>query len=221
MNILLTGATGYIGKRLLPVLVRSGHHVVCSVRDKNRFKVPQSLVSNTSIIEVDYLDEATLDRVPKDIDMAFYLMHSMSTSEDYQQLELHTAQNFNASLKDSNIQHVVYLSGIVNQEELSPHLQSRYAVEQILALGPFHLTTFRAGIIIGSGSASFEIIRDLIEKLPLMIAPKWLNTRSQPIGIQTEINEPSKVNQVEQIEVSTSLNGDQEILIGENHRLGR
>jgi len=187
MKILLTGATGYIGKRLLPVLVNKGYHVVCCVRDKNRFSPPEPLRKSIEVVEVDFLDKKTLGNIPADIDGAYYLMHSMSSSTDYQKLELEAARNFRETLDETGVKHVVYLSGIVNEESLSKHLTSRKAVEAELGRGKYHLTTLRAGIIIGSGSASFEIIRDLVEKLPVMIAPRWLNTRCQPIAIKDVI----------------------------------
>lgn len=187
MKILLTGATGYIGKRILPVLIQTGHEVVCCVRDSNRFNPPESINQKISVIEIDFLDESTLDRVPKDIDGAYYLIHSMSSSKDYKSLEHASAVNFKKSLEGSNIKHVIYLSGIVNELELSEHLSSRRNVESELGKGNYNFTTLRAGIIIGSGSASFEIIRDLVEKLPFMITPKWLRTKCQPIGISDVI----------------------------------
>lgn len=183
MKILLTGATGYIGKRLLPVLIEKGHDVVCCVRDKRRFTPPTSLQDKVTIIEVDLLKSNSLSNIPKDIDGAFYLVHSMSSSSDYQKLEQASAINFRESLNQTKVKHVVYLSGIVNEIGLSKHLSSRKKVEEELNKGTYSLTTLRAGIIIGSGSASFEIIRDLVEKLPIMITPKWLNTKCQPIGI--------------------------------------
>ena len=188
MKILLTGATGYIGKRLLPVLVNKGFKVVCCVRDKNRFNPPDSLKKSIEVIEIDLLDKPSLKKIPNDITAAYYLVHSMSTTANYDQLELISASNFREAIKQTKIQHVIYLSGIVNEQSLSKHLASRKAVEDELAKGKYHFTTLRAGIIIGSGSASFEIIRDLVEKLPIMVAPKWLNTKCQPIGINDVID---------------------------------
>lgn len=182
-KILLTGATGYIGKRLLPILVEQGYHVVCCVRDLNRFSPPEALKTNITVIKIDLLDVTTLKNIPKDIEGAYYLVHSMSSSENYETLELECAINFKEALKNTNIKHLIYLSGIVNDKNLSKHLSSRKNVENELTKGNYHFTTLRAGIIIGSGSASFEIIRDIVEKLPLMITPKWLNTKCQPIGI--------------------------------------
>ncbi|KOF04449.1 epimerase [Roseivirga seohaensis subsp. aquiponti] len=187
MRILLTGASGYIGKRLLPILVESGHQVICCVRDVNRFTPPQSLKSKIEVIQVDLLDKASLDAIPKDIDGAFYLVHSMSASSDYESLEKESAVNFREAMSKTQIEHVVYLSGIVNESALSKHLASRKNVETELGKGNYNLTTLRAGIIIGSGSASFEIMRDLVEKLPIMVTPKWLNTKCQPIGISDVI----------------------------------
>ncbi|WP_291870793.1 SDR family oxidoreductase [Maribacter sp.] len=182
-KILLTGATGYIGKRFLPVLIEQGYHVVCGVRDLNRFTPPKILKKNITVIKLDLLQPATLDNIPEDIDGAYYLIHSMSSSNDYEALELQCAVNFRKALEKTNTKHLIYLSGIVNDKKLSKHLSSRKNVENELTKGSYDFTTLRAGIIIGSGSASFEIIRDIVEKLPLMITPKWLNTKCQPIGI--------------------------------------
>ena len=186
MKILLTGANGYIGKRLLPVLVSKGHEVVCCVRDVNRFNAPEELGGKIEVVEVDFLDKSTLANIPDDLDGAFYLIHSMSTSNEFAKSELECAVNFRNAV--SGLEHVIYLSGIVNEDSLSKHLASRKAVEDELAKGDYNFTTLRAGVIIGSGSASFEILRDLVEKLPVMIAPKWLNTRCQPIGISEVIS---------------------------------
>lgn len=184
MKILLTGATGYIGKRLLPVLVNKGYFVYCCVRDKKRFHPPESLKEHIEILEVDFLNELSLQKIPPDIDAAFYLMHSMASADQYEKLELTSATNFRRALNKTAVKHIIYLSGIVNETDLSKHLYSRKLVELELIKGTYQFTSLRAGIIIGSGSASFEIIRDLTEKLPFMIAPKWLNTRCQPIAVR-------------------------------------
>ncbi|MEL1241644.1 SDR family oxidoreductase [Flavobacterium flavipallidum] len=184
MKILLTGATGYIGKRLLPILVSHGHDVICCVRDKNRFNFPEGFENQIQLIEIDFLKKETLLQIPESIDAAYYLIHSMSNSADnYDELERKSAENCVERLNQTLVKQVIYLSGIVNEKSLSKHLSSRKRVEEILNQGTFATTTLRAGIIVGSGSASFEIIRDLVDKLPVMIAPKWLNTKCQPIAI--------------------------------------
>ena len=189
MKVLLTGATGYIAKRLLPVLLENGHEVVCCVRDKSRFDQSKYHSSNLSVIQVDFLDESSLAEIPKDLDAAYYLIHSMSGAESsFEKLEAESARNFKTAIEQTRVRQVVYLSGIVNEKQLSRHLKSRKSVETILSgSSTFSLTTLRAGIIVGSGSASFEIIRDLVEKLPVMIAPRWLKTRCQPIAIRNVI----------------------------------
>lgn len=187
MKILLTGATGYIGKRLLPVLVDQGYQVICCVRDENKFHPEDSVREKIEVLELDLNKAETLKRIPKDIDFAFYLVHSMSTAKNYDELEKQSAANFREALNKTNVKQVIYLSGIVNSQTLSKHLNSRKTVEMELSKGRYALTTVRAGIIIGSGSASFEIIRDIVEKLPVMITPKWLKTRCQPIGISDVI----------------------------------
>ena len=193
MKILLTGATGYIGKRLLPILVKQGHEVVCCVRDKNRFYCPIEFQKNVSVIEVDFLKIETLTAIPTNIDAAYYLIHSMSDpDENYDDLEKLSAENFVYGIEKTTATQVIYLSGIVNDKSLSKHLSSRKKVEDVLNSGKFAMTTLRAGIIVGSGSASFEIIRDLVNKLPVMITPKWLNTKCQPIAISDVLDFLSK-----------------------------
>ncbi len=188
MKILLTGVTGYIAQRLLPVLLENGHEVVCCVRDKNRFNKEHYLTSNIVIIETDFLNEDSLQNIPNDIDLAYYLIHSMSTqSGDFEDMEEICAKNFKNRIEKTNAKQVIYLSGISNAGALSKHLTSRKNVESILADASFALTTLKAGIIVGSGSASFEIIRDLVEKLPVMITPRWLKTKCQPIAIRNVV----------------------------------
>jgi uncharacterized protein YbjT (DUF2867 family) len=188
MKILLTGSTGYIAQRLLPVLLDSGHEVVCCVRDKKRFHSGKYPSDSLTVVEADFLKPETLVHIPPDIDAAYYLIHSMSSPKgDFEELEKISATHFRDCIRQTKARQVIYLSGIVNEEKLSKHLVSRKNVEEILASGPYALTTLRAGIIIGAGSASFEIIRDLVEKLPVMIAPKWLNTVTQPIAIRNVI----------------------------------
>lgn len=188
MKILITGTTGYIAQRLLPVLLENGHHVVCCVRDGKRFNIKKYASPNISLIEVDFLNRDSLQNIPIDIDLAYYLIHSMSTQNgNFSDMEEICATNFKNRIEETNTRQVIYLSGISNAKKLSRHLLSRQNVEHILSGNKYALTTLKAGIIVGSGSASFEIIRDLVEKLPIMIAPKWLSTKCQPIAIRNVI----------------------------------
>jgi uncharacterized protein YbjT (DUF2867 family) len=184
MKILLTGATGYIASRLLPFLLAQGHEVTCCVRDQQRFNADRYPGARLTVIEVNLLDPISLEKIPDDIDAAYYLVHSMTVSDgDFKALEQQSAENFRQRLEKTRVRQVIYLSGISNENVLSKHLASRKAVENCLQSTQYFLTVLRAGIIIGSGSASFEIIRDLVEKLPVMIAPRWLNTKSNPIAV--------------------------------------
>ncbi|MCY7361058.1 MAG: SDR family oxidoreductase [Ignavibacteria bacterium] len=188
MKILLTGASGYIGKRLLPVLLESGHEVICCIRDKSRFEIKNYFEDKIKLLEIDFLKSKDFKDAPIDFDAAFYLIHSMSSSiKDFSELEEESAKNFLKYIDSTNCKQIIYLSGISNASHLSKHLESRKNVEEILKKSKSAVTILRAGIIVGSGSASFEIIRDLVEKLPVMIAPKWLNTKCQPIAIRDVI----------------------------------
>lgn len=189
MKILLTGATGYIGKRLLPNLLSEGHTVICIVRDPRRVESKFAENSNVVLLKADLLDEESLQNIPQDIDIAYYFAHSMGASdEDFAVLEENSATNFINSIKNTNVSQIIYLSGIINKTtNLSKHLSSRLNVEKILQSAKANTTILRAAIIIGSGSGSFEIIRDLAEKLPIMVTPKWLRTRCQPIAVKNVI----------------------------------
>lgn len=185
MRILITGTTGYIAKRLALQLLEADHELVCCVRDMNR--IPDEIEEHPkcTFIKVDFLEPETAE-IPNNIDAAYYLIHSMSTTSDndFETLEKECASNFKSLVSETDCKQVIYLSGIVNDDSLSKHLKSRLQVENTLKSDAYALTTFRAGIIVGSGSASFEIIRDIVEKLPVMVTPKWLNTKTQPIGIR-------------------------------------
>ncbi|WP_417885950.1 SDR family oxidoreductase [Zunongwangia sp.] len=188
MRILLTGANGYIGMRLLPELLEQGHEVVCAVRNKNRFSSNKDLAKQVEIVEIDFLQNSEMPEKIKNIDIAYYLIHSMSgNTKDFDSQEAEAAKNFNKFMAKTSVKQVIYLSGMVNQDELSKHLKSRKAVEDILYDGNYHLTVLRAAIIVGSGSSSFEIIRDLCEKLPVMITPRWVRTKCQPTAIRDVI----------------------------------
>ncbi len=189
MKILLTGANGYIGMRLLPLLVEQGHEVVCAVRNANRLSVSAEMLQKINIVEIDFLKTPDISKLPKDIEAAYYLIHSMSSStDDFDEKEALAAVNFNKYLAPTFCKQVIYVGGIANEENLSKHLWSRRNVEDTLGEGNAALTVLRAAIIVGSGSASFEIIRDLCEKLPLMVTPKWVKTKCQPIAIRDVLN---------------------------------
>ena len=188
MRILLTGANGYIGRRLLPVLLQQGHEVIACVRNKKTIRLSKDEAQAVQVVEVDFLNNSSLDKLPKNIDVAYFLMHSLSSGgKGFSDKEEKLAENFIQYIDQSTAKQTIYLSGISNDDSLSDHLKSRQKTGNILQESKVPLTTLRAAIIIGSGGASFEIIRDLVEKLPVMIAPKWLTTKCQPIGIRNVI----------------------------------
>ena len=192
MRILLTGSTGYIGRRLLPEMVKQGHDVVCPVRDRRRFDFEDfsdGFLEHVEVIECDFSRRESLQKLPKNLDVAFYFLHSLTIGgKEFMDIERQTAENFIDYLVDTSVQQIIYLGGIVNDKGLSEHLTSRHNVEGILSSSSIPLTVLRSAIVIGSGGSSFEIIRDLVEKLPVMITPKWLLSRCQPIGISNVLS---------------------------------
>ncbi|MEO8116045.1 MAG: SDR family oxidoreductase [Bacteroidota bacterium] len=191
MRILLTGANGYIGMRLLPVLVEAGHEVTCVVRDINRFKPSKSILEKINIIEYDFLhpENAIQNFKNKEFDAAYYLIHSLGdTSTTLKEYELRSAGCFVLVASLTKVKQIIYLSGISNEENLSKHLNARKVVKEVFINSGIPYTIFEAGIIVGSGSISFEIIRDITEKTPVMITPGWLKSRCQPIAIRNVIN---------------------------------
>lgn len=184
LRVLLTGANGYIGMRLLPLLRAAGHEVHCLVRDVQRFAVAHDPEAGVWVHQADLLEPLDAATLPDRLDAAYYLVHSLSTSGDFAGLESRAARNFATYVAGTGARQVIYLGGLGDEGALSQHLASRRHVEQVLREGTVPVTVLRAGIIVGSGSASFEIIRDLTEKLPVMVAPKWLRSRTQPIAVR-------------------------------------
>jgi uncharacterized protein YbjT (DUF2867 family) len=184
-RILVTGANGFIGKRLVYHLLDKGHEVFALVRVKGTvFKTKQP--SHLKLIHGDICFPNEMEPLPEGLDAAYYLVHSMgSLVENLVEAEVAVAKTFVSLMETTSVKQIVFLGGIIeNEQELSPHLSARLAVEKVLRSSFIPSTMLRASLIIGSGSASFEIIRDLCEKLPIMIAPKWVKSFCQPIGIR-------------------------------------
>jgi len=192
MRVLLTGANGYIGLRLLPSLLNEGHQVTLMVRDLARFPYSDFRewvdAGQLDYVEVDALDRSTME-VGEAFDVAYYFLHSMGSGGDFLAREVRCAENFKWWMESVRCKQVVYLGGLSEDagEQMSQHMLSRQRVAEVLSEGGYALTVLRASIIVGSGSASFEIIRDLTEKLPVMITPKWTATRCQPIAVRNVI----------------------------------
>lgn len=183
-KFLIVGANGYVGSRLTYKLAEEGHDVIALVRSKDRFHLPKPLKDKVQVIECDLLDNESLKKIPKDIECAYYLVHSMSSAQErFFDLEKQSALNFVSAIEKTEAKMIVYLSGLSVGKEKSQHMKSRNRVSHLLSKGKVPVVTLKAGIIIGSGGASFELMRDLVEKLPLMIAPKWVSSKCQPIGI--------------------------------------
>ena len=182
-TVLLTGATGYVGGRLLRSLQAAGHHRVrCLTRR------PQVLAdrpaARTDIVAGDVLDGPSLVTAMRGVHTAYYLVHSMDASGDFEALDRASASNFAAAARGAGVRRIVYLGGLGEGKQLSPHLASRHEVGEILRASGVPTIEFRASIVIGSGSASYEIVRALVETLPVMITPRWVETAAQPIAVE-------------------------------------
>jgi uncharacterized protein YbjT (DUF2867 family) len=181
--IMLTGATGYVGGRLLKILEQRGYRVRCMAR---RPDILTSRVStSTQVVEGNVLDINSLQVALKGVRVAYYLIHSMSSEGSFEEIDRKAAHNFGEVAKAAGVERIIYLGGLGNDEdELSPHLRSRQEVGNILRKSGIPLVEFRASIVIGSGSLSFQLIRSLVERLPIMITPKWVQVAAQPIAIE-------------------------------------
>ncbi len=182
--ILVTGATGYIGGRLVPRLLELGYQVRCLVRDPARLQ-GRPWQTDVEIIEGVVMQPASLRAAMEGVHAAYYLVHSLGSGSDFHQRDLAAAQAFGTAAQVAGIQRIIFLGGLAaDASGLSEHLRSRQQTGDALRLGGVSVTEFRAGVIVGSGSVSFEMIRYLTERLPIMICPRWVYTRTQPIGIR-------------------------------------
>jgi uncharacterized protein YbjT (DUF2867 family) len=184
--ILLTGATGYVGGRLLQALERDGHRLRCLARRPEFLR--QRVSPSTEVVAGDVLDRHSLDAALQVVDVAYYLVHSMGSGGSFEDDDRRAAQNFAAAAKAAGVGRIVYLGGLGDDtKRLSSHLRSRHEVGRILRESGVPVLEFRASIIIGSGSLSFEMIRSLVERLPVMITPRWVSMEAQPIAIDDVI----------------------------------
>jgi uncharacterized protein YbjT (DUF2867 family) len=180
MRVLVTGATGFVGGRLVPVLLGAGHEVRALVRDPSGYDEPEDV----EVFQGDLLDPGSFDDALEAVDAAYYLVHSMQAGEDFEERDRTAARNFADAASAAGVERVVYLGGLGEEgEELSAHLESRREVEALLGEGEYDLTTLRAAIVIGDGSASFAMVRQLSSRLPVMVTPQWVGNECQPVAI--------------------------------------
>lgn len=185
-KILLTGATGYVGGRLLHRLEEEGFRVRCMARHPENLSDRAS--SATEVVRGDARDPADLRRAFRGIHAVYYLIHSMGSKRDFEEEDRRTARTFGSIAREMGVERIIYLGGLGTADELSRHLRSRQEVGTILRDSGVQTVEFRASIIIGSGSLSFELIRGLVQKLPIMITPRWVRTPAQPIAINDVID---------------------------------
>lgn len=182
---LLTGATGYVGGRLVRRLEQDGLQVRCLCRNLEALRC--RVAPGTELVQGDLLDPDSLGAVFDGVDTAFYLVHSMHSGAEFEAREHQAAENFAAAARAGQVKRIIYLGGLAQGEELSPHMRSRADTGDTLRASGIPVIEFRASIVIGSGSASFEMLRALVERLPVMITPRWVNTPAQPIAIEDVI----------------------------------
>jgi uncharacterized protein YbjT (DUF2867 family) len=185
--ILVTGATGYIASRLIPRLLDSGYRVRALARHPDRLAA-RSWFNKIDIVQADVTMPATLAHAFDGVDTAYYLIHNMSAGHGYTKIELDGAHNFAAAAEQAGAGHIIYLGGLADPEQhIAPHMRSRIETGKVLRQGKTPVTEFRAGVIAGSGSISFEMIRFMTELFPIVPGPLWMRNKSQPIAIQNVI----------------------------------
>jgi len=184
-TILLTGATGYVGGRLLEALEKHGHTVRCVARRPEHLH--HRCAPETEVVRGDVLDPASLAPAFEGIHTAYYLVHSLGSKDSYTEQDRQGAENFAEAATRAGVSRIIYLGGLGSGNDLSTHLSSRHEVGAVLRAGPVPAIEFRASIIIGSGSLSFEMVRTMVQKLPIMITPRWVRTLAQPISIEDVI----------------------------------
>lgn len=186
IRCLVTGVTGYIGGRLVPELLKRGYHVRVLSRDTDRLQ-GRPWIDDVEVVEADVLNPETLPAALEDIDVAFYLIHSMSGkgSSEFHNRDIQAANNFGTIAQELNVDRIIYLGGLGDpDDQLSEHLASRQKTGSILRESGVSVTEFRAAIVVGSGSKSFEMVRYLTERVPVMICPSWVYSKVQPIAIR-------------------------------------
>lgn len=185
--VLLTGASGYVGGRLLPHLLKTAYRVRCLARQPE--VVRERAGRGVDVVAGDVLDRASLESALKGVEVAYYLVHSMGSSGSFEEADRKAASNFGAAARAAGVRRIVYLGGLGSDDKvLSPHLASRHEVGRILREEGVPVLEFRASVVIGSGSLSFEMIRSLVEGLPVMLTPRWVNVLAQPIAIDDVLN---------------------------------
>src|SRR6476646_12021114 len=182
--ILVTGATGYVGGRLVPRLLEAGYRVRCLIRDPSRMQ-GRAWVKQVELVQGDVLEPQSLAAVMSDVEVVYYLIHSLGSGSDFTERDTMAARNCAAAARDAGVNRIIYLGGLGDpRTDLSQHLRSRQQTGSALLEAGVPVTEFRAAVIVGAGSLSFEMIRYLTERLPVMICPRWVFTRVQPIAIE-------------------------------------